>query len=160
MRRQAPSSLMRFVVCPLFLFFSGNVGSAQQERDFSYSVAQARSRGTLINEVEMTPPTFKWKKWEVAIGQAWLEKRKAGGCYLCFQIANGKEALDFVDKEAGFFVKGDENGSVRHVHAKNWIQVVEQLESDDISNVRFSFIGSFKDERPKNIRFVVKKKGA
>jgi hypothetical protein len=158
LQRQIPKSYVSIFLCVVLVVFFGDPAFAQPKRDFSYSPAQARSRGTLINEVEMTPPTFKWKKWEVSIEQAWLEKCRAGGCYLCFRIANGKEALDIADRDAGFFVMGDQKGSARHVHARNWIQVVEHLESDDIAKVRFSFIGSSMDERPKNIRFVVKKK--
>src|SRR5205085_931128 len=112
--------------------------------------------GTLISEVTMNPGTYHWKQWDISIEQGWLEKCKSGGYYLCFRIANGKDAVGFAADEGGYFVMDDKKESLKHIHAKSWIQVVRHLESDDLSNLRFSFIGSLKDMRPKDIRFTVK----
>jgi hypothetical protein len=122
-------------------------------REYSCSVSEARKRRTLISEVEITPSSFKWQQTQVSIGQAWIEKCKDGGCYLCFRIESGKEAVCSWNENAGFFVLGDEGSGVRTHHFRDSrILAVQYLESLDLSNVRMSFVGSFKERRLKNFR--------
>jgi hypothetical protein len=151
-------SLFFTVISTCLVFdFCVNPCCAQPATDYSFSVGEARSRGTFIAEVEMNPRSMKWRKWEVTIEQAWIEKCKDGGLYLCFRIASGKEVFDYSSKDRAILVMDDQNGSVKLHHGRDWIQAVQHIDSK-VSNVRFSLIESWTDNRPKNIRFDVKKK--
>ena len=102
----------------------------------------------------MVPRIVNWRKWEITVADAWLEKSKDGGCYLCFHIAKGKEA--FLPSEDCFFVLEDLRTSVKmHLGlGLKWIQAVQYLESPDLSKVRLSLINDWKEKRLKDIRFI------
>src|ERR1044072_752875 len=126
-------------------------------REYSSSAKEARRRATLISEVDIVPRTFKWKQYQVSFGQAWIEKSKSGGWYLCFHIDEGKEALSSWNEESGFFVLGDEESSILVHHFRDSRTLaVQYLESTEISNVRLSFVSGFKDQRQKNFRAIAK----
>lgn len=122
-------------------------------REYSTSASEANNRGTLINEVTIMPSLFKWKNVEVTISQAWIEKCKEGGCYLCFRIEKGKEACYSWNSDHGFFVVGDNQRSVKlHSFRDSRLLAVEYLVSSNLKDVRLSFVGGWKEERPKNFR--------
>ena len=122
-------------------------------REYSASSSEARKRGTLISEVTIAPSSFKWKNVEVTIGQAWIEKCKDGGCYLCFRIEKGQEACYSWRQHSGMFVVGDEGSSVlMHAFRDSRLLAVQYLESLELKDVRLSFVANWKDERLKNFR--------
>jgi hypothetical protein len=128
---------------------------AQGDPEYSWSSDQAKQRKTLITKVRMVPNTIKWRTCEITTDDAWLEKSKDGGCYLCFRIAKGKEVF-LPAKEAPFFVLEDARAGVgEHLGiGLKWIQAVQYLDSADLAKVRLSLINDWKAERLKNIRFI------
>ena len=125
----------------------------QASEEYSFSVTQAKKRGTLISKVRMIPSSINWKKWTITVGDAWLEKSKKGGCYLCFRIVGGREA--FMASTGDFLVLGDSKASGVKTHwGQGWTQAVQHLDSSDLSKVRFSLVGSWQEERLKNIQFI------
>jgi hypothetical protein len=120
--------------------------------DFSLSARGARWRGTLVNKVRMSPSSIDWKNTRITVDEAWLEKGKQGGYYLCF-IVKGLEDSP-LNPNSGFFVLGDSRGSTKIYGGKDWMLCVEYLDSPDLSDVRFSLVGNWKEQRLKNIRFI------
>ncbi len=129
------------------------VSDAQFEPEYSYSLARAKWRRTLIGEVQMVPSELRWKGIKITIGNAWLEKSKVGGCYLCFHLKDGREAFA-VAAGNPFFVLDDKEAGVKTHRGRGWMLFVQRLDSENLSGIRLSLIGGWKDERPKNIRFV------
>src|ERR1700722_11454497 len=74
-------------------FTTTRTGAQSFPEEYSFSSAEARQRNTLLSNVSMVPRTIQWQKWAITVGDAWLEKSKDGGCYLCFRIATGREAF-------------------------------------------------------------------
>jgi hypothetical protein len=145
---------MRYGFLVSFLLAWSVDASAQGPPEYSFSSEQARQRKTLITKVSMVPGTIKWQKWEITVGDAWLEKCKDGGCYLCFRIEKGKEA--FMPTSNTILVLEDlRMGIGFHLGVGlRWAQGVQYLESPDLSKARLSLIENWKQERLKNIRFI------
>jgi hypothetical protein len=127
---------------------------AQKPREYSFALEEARKKGTLITKLTMTPSSITWRQWEITVDEAWLEKSKEGGCYLCFRIDKGKEA--FLPSNNCSFVLGDSRADVpMHLGiGLTWIQAVQYLDSPDLSKARFSVVGGLKEKRMKNIQFI------
>ena len=157
-RRFALGFLAAIVCCDAFVVACSD---DQDPDEYSFSAKQARAGGTLISRVSMNPNSIKWRKWEITVGDAWLEKGKKGGYYLCFRIVKGQEAIADLIK-GGFFVLGDSQAGVKlHLNLNaNLVQAVQYLDSPDLSKVRFSFIDTWQEKRLKNIRFVPLKQDA
>jgi hypothetical protein len=127
---------------------------ATGEYEYSFSLEETRKKGTFITKVKMDPSSIKWQRWEITVGDAWLEKSKNSEFYLCFCIDKGKEA--FLATNHTWFVMGDSQSSVgMHVGiGLKWILVRQRLESPDLSKARFSVVGSLKENRMNNIQFI------
>lgn len=150
--------VLRFAMLPLGCFlFLGSVlwSEPQPAREYSYSAAEAKRRRTFVAEIEMVPSVVKWKGQAITLKNGWIEKSKGGGCYLCFHLKEGRDL--FVAVDSPIMVLENEQASVTMHVGRGWTQVVQYLESEDISKARFSLIERWKDKRPKDIFFVRKK---
>ncbi len=148
---------------PIFIMILALVGGIgcfgeQEMRQFSWSVAEAKKKGTFICEVEIVPKTLSFAGNKITFEAAWLERQLDGDYALCFRIDQGKDVFKGVS--APFFVRDERRSSFQERHGRNWLQFIERLESDDLSLVGASLIQSWKAERPKNIRFIRKSKMA
>jgi hypothetical protein len=146
-----------YLLTPLLILVAASFAEAQPKREYSFSLADAKRRGAFVTEVEMVPSVLKWKGETISIKDAWVEKSKSGGCYICFHLKEGRDAFGATGGGA-MLVLGDEDAGVTMHFGRGWTQVVQYIESPDFSRARFSLMGGWKDERPKNIRFVTKKK--
>jgi hypothetical protein len=146
--------LLVFAV-PVVLFGIGCFGE-QEARQFSWSVAEAKKKGTFVCEVEIVPDALSFTGKKITFEAAWLERQPDGDYALCFRIDQGIEV--FKGSSAPFFVRDERRGSFQERHGRDWLQFVERLDSDDLSQVRASLIQSWKDERTKDIHFVRKDK--
>jgi len=145
---------------PFLLLLIALVGSSgcfveQDQRQFSWSIAEAKKRGTFVSEVEIIPKSLSFTGKKITFEAAWLEHQADGDYALCFRIEQGIEV--FKGLKRPFFVRGERDASFDERHGRGWLQFIERLDSDDLSSVRASLIQTWKDERPKDIRFVRKK---
>ena len=143
------------VILPVVLTGNGCVGE-QEQRQFSWSVAEAKKKGTFVGEVEIVPNSLSFVGKKVTFEAAWLERRPDGDYALCFRIDQGRDVFEEVSSP--FFVRDERDASFEERHGRGWLQFIERLDSDDLSSVRASLIKSWKEERPKDIRFVRKEK--
>ena len=127
-----------------------------QNNKYSWSIAEATKRGTLLFEVEIAPIPLMFNNKAITFEAAWLEKLPDGTYALCFRIDEGKDI--FKGKESPFFVRDNRGAGFNEHHGKGWLQFIERLESGDLSNIRASLVTDFKEERKRNIRFVSKRK--
>ena len=152
MRCHLMMNLFTIVCISLTFSMMGLRAGADDPPKYSFSLKEARERKTLIARVRMVPETAKWGDVEITVGDAWLETRKNGGCYLCFRIDKGKQAMG----NPVTFVADDSRMSVT-LHTGfgvKWVQGVQYLDSpENLSEVRFSLVRYMTDERLKNIRF-------
>lgn len=152
MRSHLVLNLVAIVSISLTFSIMGLRAGADDPPKYSFSLKEARERKTLIARVRMVPETAKWGDVEVTVGDAWLEARKNGGCYLCFRIDKGKRAmgnpLKFVADDSG-------TGVMLHTgFGVKWVQGVQYLDApENLSEVRFSLVRYMTDQRLKNIRF-------
>jgi hypothetical protein len=127
-------------------------------QQFSWSIADAKRKATFVCEVEIVPNTLSFAQKKITFEAAWLERRPDGGYALCFRIEQGREVFKGTGRV--FFVCGERDTGFEERHGSDWLQFIERLDSDDLSSVRASLITGWKEERPKDIRFVRKDKKA
>jgi hypothetical protein len=129
-----------------------------------HSVKEARERGTLIAELDITPRTLEINGQTIEFDEAWIEEaadpdhhfvwfsyyRRVGYYYLCFTISRGHEAFNGV--EPPFFVIEGDDGSVGTSFVRGQVyQFTKQRESADLSTLRMSLMRSWDDERTNDI---------
>ena len=145
-----------FLILPVSLLGGGGCFPNRAQQQFSWSIAEAKTRGTFVCEVEIIPDSLAFAGEKITFEPAWLERRPGGDYVLCFRIDKGKDV--FKKPSSPFFVSGDRDASLEERHSRDFLQVIEWLASDDLSTVRASLIQSWKEERKKDIRFVRKDK--
>jgi hypothetical protein len=153
--KRSAIAFLRIILLAGVVLSSGCCNSSD-EPQFSWSVDDAMKRGTLVCEVEITPKPLSFCCTEIAIQSAWLERRPIGGFALCFRVGQGKEVFQGPDHP--FFVLDDRDAGFEERHGRGWLQIIERLDSDDLSSIRATLIRHWNDERQKNIRFVRKGK--
>jgi hypothetical protein len=158
----APNKLFAVGFCGVCVFASGcdHQGQGPRDANYSWSVAQARKRGSLVYEIEVSPKSVPVGERVLSFGEAWLERcdNKAYNTAYALCIRIDKPADTFDDVFAPHLVLDDRDASFKMHLGRGWIQYVEFLASSDLTGVRASYIKTRKDERPKNIQF--KKKEA
>ena len=71
-------------------FITGSGCSGEQDtRQFSWSIAEAKKRGTFVSEVEIVPKSLAFAGKKITFETAWLERRPDGDYALCFRIEQG-----------------------------------------------------------------------
>jgi hypothetical protein len=150
--------LLIFCISILLLVGSiPNVGSFQNrgQLQYSWSIAEAKKRGTLVSEVEILPKFLSFAGNKITFSEAWLERCPDGEYALCFRVERGKEI--FEKEPSPFLVRGERNAGFIEHHGRGWLQFVERLESADLSSVRASLVQNWKEKRSKDIRFIQKR---
>ncbi len=147
--------VLLFLLLSFSLTGNGCFGE-QEQRQFSLSIAEAKKKGTFIGEVEIIPNTLSFAGKKITFEVAWLERRPDGDYALCFRIDQGRDVFEEVSSP--FFVRNERDASFEERHGRGWLQFIERLDSDDLSSMRASLIKSWKEERPKDIRFIRKDK--
>jgi hypothetical protein len=135
----------------------------------SWTVAEARDRGVLVEELALVPAELDVPGGRVRFGEAWVEERalsghrlvwlpseeRVGGYRLHFTLAEGKELLEasglrfYRDDVSGVSVGGHLRTGGRHLYVK-------RLDGPDVSGLRLSLARSSDAPRAKGIRFTRK----
>jgi len=157
-RQKLTIAALFYFKCVIAVWFIGGGGclGSQDTRQFSWSIAEAKKKGSFVSEVQIVPNSLSFAGKKITFEAAWLERQPDGDYALCFRIDEGKEVFKEVDSP--IFVRGDRGASFNERHGRNWLQFVELLDSDDLSSVRASLVQTFKQDRPNDIRFVRKDK--
>jgi hypothetical protein len=121
---------------------------------FSWSIGQAKSKGTLKSELNIYPGELTINKKRIVFGPAWIERRPDGDYTICFRLKEGNEI--FGKEPCPFFVLDDLHRGISERHGRDWLQFVARVDTADISKMRASLIQNWSDARPKNIRFIRK----
>jgi hypothetical protein len=123
---------------------------------YSFSMDQAKKRGTFVCQIEIVPKKMSVHGTEFCFGPAWLEKLQDGRYALCFLLEQGTDAFWVVPYP--YFVLGDRGSSFKmHCWSKR-ILCVDFVGTAEVSALRASLLTGSKEDRPKNIKFVPKAK--
>jgi hypothetical protein len=134
----------------------------------SPSAGDARRRGTLVNEVSVTPGRLDWGGREIEFGDAWVEEaatreyflawfpyyRKTGQTFLCFRLSKGNEA--FESAGAPFFALSGRGEGVSECHSRKDIRFFSDVGDADVAALKMSLLSSWQDSREDNIGFTPK----
>jgi hypothetical protein len=123
---------------------------------FSWSVAQAKSRKTLICEVTIAPSEIVFDNKRIVFGPAWLERCPEGDFAICFQLEKGNDI--FKVNPRPFFVLDDRHDSFSERVGSDLLQFIERIDDPDIAKLRATLMRDWSDEYLKNIHFIPKSK--
>lgn len=128
----------------------------------SGSVAESKSRRIWITSLQAIPNEVSAAGETVHIDSAWLEyssqkserwltpaEQRLGGVNICFTISGNAPDSDC------FFSPNDDGWSVTECGSQTeTVYTVDLKDASDVKDLRLSFLSSFDEPRPKDIRFV------
>jgi hypothetical protein len=150
--------------------FLHNLLNADFSQSYSFSVAEAREKGTLVQELAVDPAELTWHGSRVRFKEAWLERRviqghflvwwpyyrRLGGYDLCFTL--DEQSGQAVRHETGaYFTLGDSGTSFASVTSPGQPTLYDKhVLTSEVPEERASLLASQREAREKNIRFLPK----
>ena len=136
-------------------------------QSYSFTVAEARDKGTLVREMTAQPPELTWRGVRVHFNEVWLARRAIedhflvwwpyfrglGGYDLCFTLdERSDQALRAKDR--AFFVLGEGGRAFGTLSGPGHPTLYSlTVPAPDGELEAASIVGSWKDAREKHIRF-------